>query len=88
MSESIQDLQSSYIELSADIVAAYVSNNSLPASALGELLRNVHAAVNGLAASGTEDVTKAKVEKATPAEIKKISGSVLTQTPDKPTKKK
>ena len=37
------------IELTADIVAAYVTNNSLPKSELSALLESVHAAVKGLA---------------------------------------
>src|SRR3954469_19577885 len=35
----------SYIELAADIVSAYVSNNSLPTSELPALLNSVHAAL-------------------------------------------
>jgi predicted transcriptional regulator len=34
-----------YIELSADIVSAYVSNNSVPAADLPSLLQSVHAAL-------------------------------------------
>jgi predicted transcriptional regulator len=34
-----------YIELCADIVSAYVSNNSVPAADLPSLLRSVHAAL-------------------------------------------
>lgn len=34
-----------YIELAADIVSAYVSNNSVPASELPELISEVHSAL-------------------------------------------
>jgi predicted transcriptional regulator len=37
--------QSSYIELAADIVSAYVSNNSVPASDLASLISDVHSAL-------------------------------------------
>jgi len=36
---------SSYIELAADIVSAYVSNNSVPAAELPSLISEVHAAL-------------------------------------------
>ncbi|WP_424753299.1 MucR family transcriptional regulator [Methylobacterium sp.] len=71
MADSTQNSQPDYIKLAADIVAAYVSNNSLPTSALGELLSNVHAAVSGLAIGGNGAVAEDKIEKATPAQIKK-----------------
>ncbi len=37
--------QSTYIELAADIVSAYVSNNSVPLSELPTLIRDVHSAL-------------------------------------------
>lgn len=45
-------LQSAYIELAADIVSAYVSNNSVAASELPGLISDVHAALVRVA-SGT-----------------------------------
>jgi len=36
---------SHFIELAADIVSAYVSNNSVPASDLGSLINDVHTAL-------------------------------------------
>lgn len=38
--------EADYIELTADIVSAYVSNNSVPASDLPSLISDVHAALN------------------------------------------
>lgn len=57
------------VELAADLVSAYVSNNSLPAADLPGLLVQVHAALTGLSApaAAPED----QFEKATPAQIKK-----------------
>ncbi|CAA2160724.1 Transcriptional regulatory protein ros [Methylobacterium brachiatum] len=60
-------------ELAGDLVAAYVSNNPVPASELPNLIRNVHDAISGLAsgsAPGTEALA-ADVEKPSPAEIRK-----------------
>ncbi|MCJ2032639.1 MucR family transcriptional regulator [Methylobacterium sp. J-068] len=62
---------SDYVTLTADVVSAYVSNNSIPINDLGNLLNSVHAALSGLAASGSAAPAKDEVEKATPAQIKK-----------------
>lgn len=50
------------VELAADIVAAYVSNNPVPADSLSELISTVHRAVNQL----SNPVTS-QAEKPTPA---------------------
>ncbi|MCJ2043793.1 MucR family transcriptional regulator [Methylobacterium sp. J-078] len=71
MDETAPQMSSDYIEMSADIVSAYVSNNSIPSSELANLLASVHAAVSGLAAGGADAPAKDGVEKATPAQIKK-----------------
>ena len=60
-----------YITLTADLVSAYVSNNSIPMSELGNLLSSVHAAISSLAADRSIGPEKDEVEKATPAQIKK-----------------
>jgi predicted transcriptional regulator len=46
---------SDFIELTADIVSAYVSNNSVPASDLPALISDVHAAL-GRVISGAAPV--------------------------------
>ncbi|MCJ2131564.1 MucR family transcriptional regulator [Methylobacterium sp. E-045] len=71
MTDQTSEFQTSHIELTADIVAAYVSNNSVPVSALHDLLSNVHAAISGLANGGSATLEADKIEKATPAQIKK-----------------
>jgi predicted transcriptional regulator len=40
--------ESSYIELTANIVSAYVSNNSVPSAEIGNLIGQVHAALRRL----------------------------------------
>jgi MucR family transcriptional regulator, transcriptional regulator of exopolysaccharide biosynthesis len=50
MSEPIQEeAKSLLIELTADIVAAYVSNNAVVAADLPALISNVHSALGGVA---------------------------------------
>lgn len=56
-------------ELTGDIVAAYVSNNSVPVAELPALIRSVHAAIGGLGQSA--EAAAPEVEKATPAQIRK-----------------
>lgn len=71
MTENETTQAADYVELSADIVSAFVSNNSIPASELGNLLASVHAAVSSLVKGGDVPSTTEEVEKATPAQIKK-----------------
>ena len=72
MSEPTQGTAPEFIELAADIIAAYVSNNSVPVAELPALISNVHTALNGLA-NGASQATAAEeqVEKATPSQIRK-----------------
>ncbi|GJE19429.1 MucR family transcriptional regulator [Methylobacterium marchantiae] len=71
MDDVSQNLRHDLIELTADIVSAYVSNNSVPAADLPLLLSSVHGTISSLAASGTALAEANKVEKLTPAQIKK-----------------
>jgi predicted transcriptional regulator len=57
-----KEMRSTLVEITADIVSAYVSNNPLPADNLSELISSVHSAVIQLSnPAGPED------EKPTPA---------------------
>jgi len=56
----------SYIELAADIVSAYVSNNSVPANDLPTLISDVHSALLRVT-SGTAVVTAEAPKPAVPA---------------------
>jgi predicted transcriptional regulator len=67
--ESTGSENASGIETVADIVAAYVSNNSVRPSDLPELIASVHAALAGLGAPSGPVVEQ--VEKPTPAQIRK-----------------
>ncbi len=59
-------------ELAAQIVAAYVSSNSIPASDLPALIGQVHEAIVRLGSGATGDGTpEASVETPTPAQIRK-----------------
>ena len=64
-----QDLgQPDLVGLTADLVAAYVSNNRVPPGEMPALLASVHAAVSGLGRGQPEETPD---EKATPAQIRK-----------------
>lgn len=61
--------QVSLIELTTDIVAAYVSDNSVPTSEMPAFLAAIHGAISGLGSVTT--LAKPKVDRATPAQIRK-----------------
>jgi predicted transcriptional regulator len=52
------DLQETLVTLTADIVAAHVSNNSVAVSDLPILIQNVHGALAGLGAAAPEPEVK------------------------------
>ncbi|MCE4226530.1 MucR family transcriptional regulator [Methylobacterium sp. C25] len=68
------------VSLAANIVAAYISNNSLPAGDLPAMLVNVHRAVAAAAGSGATD----SVAAAQPDEVEKPSSAQVRKsiTPD------
>jgi predicted transcriptional regulator len=63
--------QLNYLELTADLVAAFVSNNAVRPSDLPELISTIHSTLGALTAGGTRQASEAQVEKPTPAQIKK-----------------
>ena len=69
MGDSVESNQSEHLELAVDIVAAYVSNNSVPLADLPSLIGGVHAALSGLVTAPKADAPV--VEKLTPAQIRK-----------------
>lgn len=69
MTENVESEQSGHVELAVDIVAAYVSNNSVPLTDLPGLIEIVHGALNHLA--GTGQRPNAPVEKLTAVQIRK-----------------
>ncbi len=54
------DMQETYITLTADIVAAHVSNNSVSVSDIPALIQNVHHALAGLSGGATAEAIKAE----------------------------
>lgn len=66
-----QSDQLNYIDLTADLVAAFVSNNVVRPSDLPELISTIHSTLSTLTAGGTGQASEAQVEKPTPAQIKK-----------------
>ncbi len=59
------DEKSEIIEMAADIVSAYVGNNTIAAADLPSLIQSVHAALNGVT-NGVEPVEAAPKEPAVP----------------------
>ncbi len=69
MSESAEVLGPDQIELTVDIVSAYVSNNHIQAVDLPALIGTIHAALGDL--SKPVEQAEAPAEKLTPAQIRK-----------------
>ncbi|GAN48933.1 MucR family transcriptional regulator [Methylobacterium sp. ME121] len=59
-----------FIERTVDVVAAYVSNNSLPSAELPALIASIHEALNTIGAGPAAPATES-VERPTPAQIRK-----------------
>ena len=74
------ETSSAFVGLSADVVAAYVSNNSVPQTELPSLIASVHSALRD-AANGTKEPEKVVLEP--PVSVKKsISASHLISMED------
>jgi predicted transcriptional regulator len=56
--EASSDIQETLVSLTADIVAAHVSNNSVAVSDLPLLIQNVHGALAGLGSTAPEPEVK------------------------------
>jgi predicted transcriptional regulator len=67
--ETIEAAAVDYVELTADIVSAYVSKNAVRPADMAELISSTHAALAGLAQSAATDAPA--VEKLTPSQIRK-----------------
>jgi predicted transcriptional regulator len=75
VTEEITGPTPNFIELAGDIVAAYVSNNPVPAAELPALIARVHGAIAGLV-SGTLTAeagapAQAEIDRPSPAQIRK-----------------
>ncbi|MGV7033853.1 MucR family transcriptional regulator [Methylobacterium symbioticum] len=71
MSEDAAGGSPELIELTGALVAAYISNNSVPAAELGALIANIHAALVGLATGAAAAPVVEEVEKPSAAQIRK-----------------
>ncbi|AIQ87830.1 MULTISPECIES: MucR family transcriptional regulator [Methylobacterium] len=69
VSDSAANEHSPSVDLTVDIVAAYVSNNSVPASELPGLIGGIHAALSGLTTQSR--AANSPVEKMSPSQIRK-----------------
>ena len=67
--ETLERGAAGYIELTADLVSAYVSNNHLQPAEIATLIANTHAALTGLGNSSAPEAPVA--DKPTPAQIRK-----------------
>jgi len=67
--ETIEAAGVDYVELTAAIVSAYVSNNPVRPADMAELLRSVHASIAGLGQGAAAEARV--VEKLTPGQIRK-----------------
>nr|WP_132255488.1 MucR family transcriptional regulator [Methylobacterium segetis] len=70
VTENTEGQRPDFVELAADIVSAYVTNNSLPVAELPALLTSVHSALNNLT-HGAPQAAEEEVEKVTPSQIRK-----------------
>lgn len=71
MSENAENQTTDFVDLTGDIVAAFVSNNPVRPSDLPDLIRTVHAALNGLTNGTAAAAPEAEIEKPTAAQIRK-----------------
>ncbi|MGT2479545.1 MucR family transcriptional regulator [Methylobacterium oryzae CBMB20] len=73
MTEETSGHTPNFAGLAGDIVAAYVSNNSVPVAELPGLIQSVHSAISGLASGHVPDAdtSAAEVEKPSAAQIRK-----------------
>ena len=71
-----EETAADHIELTADVVSAYLSNNHVQAAELPRLIASVHTAIVGLGSPAAS--TDPEIEKPTPTQIKKsISPNAL-----------
>ena len=70
MSETAPTSQVHYIERAVDIVAAYVSNNSIPTIELPALIASIHEALRSIASDPSAPAAET-IERPSPAQIRK-----------------
>lgn len=60
-----QEIKAEFIELTADIVSAYVANNPIPANELPDLIQQIHQTILSLSSNGSS--AEPSIEKQKPA---------------------
>ena len=68
--DTMSDIQETLVTLTADIVAAHVSNNSVAVNDLPTLIQNVHGALTGIASAGAAPEAKPEPKVSVRASIK------------------
>ena len=71
MSENIKAQTTDFVELTGDIIAAYVANNPVRPADLPELIQTIHAALNGLINGTAGASPETEIEKPSAAQIRK-----------------
>lgn len=71
MTEHTENRVANLVDLTSDVVAAYVAKNSVPAAELPNLIKSVHAAMTGLATGSSLVPAEETYEMPTPAQIRK-----------------
>jgi predicted transcriptional regulator len=71
MTENLDKQSTDFLDLTGDIVAAYVSNNPVRPTDLPDLVRSVHAALSGLANGTAQIAAEPEIEKPTSAQVRK-----------------
>jgi predicted transcriptional regulator len=70
MTENLDKQSTDFLDLTGDIVAAYVSNNPVRPTDLPDLVRSVHAALSGLANGTAQIAAEPEIEKPTSAQLR------------------
>lgn len=72
MTDNSENYKIDFVEMATDLVAAYVSNNSVPTVELPNLIRTIHAALTQLPCGTVRPVSQDDIlEKPTAAQIRK-----------------
>jgi len=73
MNEKAVTLRNDHIRQTVKVVAAYISNNSLPAAELPSLIFGIYSALSGLRQGGASEAPM--VEKPTPGQVPKTDSA-------------
>ena len=82
----MKDQSTDLIHIAGQIISAYVAKNPVQTASLPDLIRKVHATLNGIAHEASQAVPEASHEKPTAAQIRKsvMPGGVVSFIDGKP----